>query len=217
MDEGPPKEARPQTRGAVLLSRRSLLRFGLGALGVLTIAGGAARWLFWDRLKDAYLRVAYPALAPGLKGRLDSTTLTVLIDVAELLLGAPPAARYSRYFEWHATHVDGYLSLYGEFVAYLDAQARKHQGLSFVDCSVEDRRAILMGIMRQRVDPRMGSDLTRFWRGATHRRLVLFDRFVLQEILNLYSKTDAWLALGYEAFPGMPVGLEDYRQPPPGV
>lgn len=197
-----------------LLSRRRLLRLGLGALGALAIAGGATRWIPWGRLKDEYLRIAYPPLDSGLPGRLDPASLATLEAVTEVLIGGPPAARYGRYFVWHATHVDGYRSIYTAFCAYMEAQVRSSGDPSFVECSPGRQQEILSAIMRRRAHHVIGSDLYRFWNGVVHRRLVLFDRYILQEILNLYFKTDAWLAVGYEAYPGVPTGLEAYRLPP---
>jgi hypothetical protein len=41
-----------------------------------------------------------------------------------------------------------------------------------------------------------------------------FRNYVLLEVLALFCQTDAWVALGYEAWPGTPRGLETYREAP---
>ena len=201
-------------RAPRLLTRRSLLKLGFGALGALTVAGGAVRWFFWRPLKNAYMAVAYPALAPEIRGRLDAVTIRALDATAEALLGFPAPPRYRRYFEWHATHVAGYRAIYRSFADYLANRARTDHGMAFSDCSRGQKRAILSAVLDARADHKLGTDLGRIWRGVARKDLVQYDAYILREILDLYAKTDAWLAIGYDAFPGKPAGLDGYQRPP---
>lgn len=40
---------------------------------------------------------------------------------------------------------------------------------------------------------------------------------VADQILGVFARTDAWVALGYESWPGQPRGLTAYRQAPAGI
>ena len=41
-----------------------------------------------------------------------------------------------------------------------------------------------------------------------------YRRYILDEALALFARTDAWTALGYRGWPGQPRGLDRYRRTP---
>jgi len=46
------------------------------------------------------------------------------------------------------------------------------------------------------------------------RSWIRFEQYVVREILALFVRTDGWVLLGYETWPGTPRGLDSYTQPP---
>jgi len=43
----------------------------------------------------------------------------------------------------------------------------------------------------------------------------LYHRHIVREVLALFARTDAWILLGYEAWPGTARGFTRYVQAPP--
>jgi hypothetical protein len=41
-----------------------------------------------------------------------------------------------------------------------------------------------------------------------------FEKYIVRQILALFSQTDGWVLLGYESWPGTPRGLESYTRAP---
>jgi hypothetical protein len=121
------------------------------------------------------------------------------------------AAHYEDFFRWRSENLRGYKTLYEQFVAALDLRGRRLSKCDFVDCSLEMQEEILARLAQvssaeTRWDKVRVSLLDRDW--------VLFDRYIVRDILLLFSKTDAWTVLGYEAWPGTPRGLDRYTHPP---
>jgi hypothetical protein len=95
------------------------------------------------------------------------------------------------------------------FAAWLEKTAVAKGADDFQTAGPEMRAEILASCMRLRTN----NDLRRAWNGVASRDHVLWDRHILQPMLELYSLTDAWLGLGYDTFPGDPSGLDSYREP----
>ena len=56
------------------------------------------------------------------------------------------------------------------------------------------------------------------WDGVRRRSAAVpgrrIDRYILDEALALFARTDAWVVLGYRGWPGQPRGLDRYRRAP---
>ncbi len=50
--------------------------------------------------------------------------------------------------------------------------------------------------------------------GLFERQWLVYDRYIVREIFDLFARTDAWVKLGYETWPGEHRGLYTYTQPP---
>jgi hypothetical protein len=50
--------------------------------------------------------------------------------------------------------------------------------------------------------------------GLFQRQWLIYDRYIIREIFDLFARTDAWVKLGYETWPGEHRGLYTYTQPP---
>jgi hypothetical protein len=118
---------------------------------------------------------------------------------------------YEGYFRYRAGNLDGYANLYQQLVTTLDTAAQDRGETSFVESDRETRRAILdtglQHIINNNFQDASANILTD---AATWEH---YARFFLREVLSLFMYTDAWIAVGYDGWPGMARGLERYRQP----
>jgi hypothetical protein len=144
---------------------------------------------------------------------LDDNARRAMVALAEAVFINYPVelGRYEAFFTFRARNVRGYTQLYEDFTAELDAAARYDYGLPFADVRLSRRRALLAPWLTMPVTPQ-----ERLLAGATQGLPWLtYAQHVFGEILDLFMYTDAWLAAGYESWPGMPRGLDAYRQPLP--
>jgi len=130
-----------------------------------------------------------PTPAPPQTETLGDRAEAVLNSAVEALLGPDvDRDRYMDCFRWRAENIDGLNANYAEFAEWADSQAMRAFSHAFDECTPDERRQVLDG------DPP--------------------SRRVPQEILNFYALTDAWVAVGYDDWPGSPRGLDSYvRQP----
>jgi hypothetical protein len=182
------------------LSRRRLLLLCSAAL----IGSGSA--LFARRpLYHAVLRPGLPYAPPEV---LRESELKTLLAAVQAFLGETRSStHYEAFFRWRAENLPGYGALYRQFAAELDRAAETQE--RFVACPPEEQRRIV-----RRFAPR---DLARLRSSLFDRRQLRFTTYVVQEILALFARTDAWVRLGYESWPGVSRGLETYRLARPGV
>jgi hypothetical protein len=161
----------------------------LGALGVLGRRRLVRRWL-------------HASLAPTPPGPLDDAVVRTMLSATRTLLGEPlEIAHYEDYFRWRAQNLPGYRSLYGDFAAALDRAA---QG-SFVSAPPVRQRRILAEMLPVRGWSRLG-------RGLFGRDTERFAHFVVLEVFQRFTSTDAWLRIGYESWPGTPRGFDFYQR-----
>lgn len=191
------------------VSRRTLLKGGAVAAGAAAAWGGieaipgfTRRWL------DALRRAADPELPEAPPGPLDTATLATLLAAARALVGdAARRPQYGELLRSRAEAVAGYRRLYRRFAARLEAEAGPG-GLGNLP-EGEARRIVA------RLAP--PGRLRRLRLGLAEDERGLFRSRVVLELLGLYAATDAWIALGYDAWPGTPRGLEVYTRPAEGV
>jgi len=183
----------------------------LGAITVLMVAQSAKDWLLAP-LRALYSRLLSPSLADAPTGPLSAGALNTLLMATRALAGVPvQTAYYEDFFRWRAENLRGNKALYERFAAALDRRARRLVGCDFVDSSQQMQEKIIKKL------PQLRSASTRWDRvriAVLEREWLLFDQFIVRDILLLFFRTDAWTLLGYEAWPGTPRGLDQYTQAP---
>ncbi len=189
------------------LSRRTFLAaLSAGAAGSAALLGvlGAARVVG--------RRLGPPAVDDAATGELGANQLRTLLAATAAVAGAAiRQEHYAAFFRWRAAHLRGHLRLYQRFCAAVDRAARGANRTAFADCPAEAQYRILERAFRARADAAL--------HGPSLRRLLdydwqLYERHILREVLALFAATDAWLLLGYDAWPGTPRGFERYRRAP---
>jgi hypothetical protein len=136
----------------------------------------------------------------------------------------PLRGHYARYFEYRAVNMTGYAALYEAFAADV-----RRLDPGFLAAGLDARLEVL-DRMRYRsakgelappgrdedLDTRRAPTATALPEGLPEAalRAIRFERYILQEILAVFSKTDAWLALGYRSWPESARGLEEHLRPP---
>ena len=199
----------------MILSRRRFLRLSVvGAVGATTMLLAAYSAEAWLRapLRALYARLRSPGLEDAPTGPLSVEALNALLAATTALAGVPvQLAHYEDFFRWRAEHLPGYKALYEQFAAALASRARRSVGCAFVGCS----RQMQQKILEERPQLRGGDGRWHKARVAVlEREWVRFDQYIVRDILLLFLRTDAWISLGYEAWPGTPRGLERYTQAP---
>jgi hypothetical protein len=199
----------------MIVSRRGFLRLSVvvavGAITVLMTAQ-SARALLRAPFRALYARLRSPRLEDAPTGPLSAEALNALLAATTALAGVPvQLAHYEDFFRWRAEHLRGYKNLYEQFAAALARRARRSVGCDFVACHRQEQQKVLA----ERPQLRSGDTRWRSVRVAVlGREWVRFDQYILRDVLLLFSRTDAWTLLGYEAWPGTPRGLERYTQAP---
>jgi hypothetical protein len=153
---------------------------------LLVATGGAAVVAVGLRgsLRGLLHQLADPALDKTAIGPLSGHAITTLLATTEAFLGSPvEKAHYEDFFRWHAETLPGYHALYERFAATVNQAARRAHGCDFAGCEVGMRQTILAPAFR------------------AHR------------VESRIAHTDAWRVAGYDAWPGIPRGLERYTQP----
>lgn len=198
-------------------NRRRFLQIAALAAGG-TFAAGAVAWRYaMSSAASLYRRLVEMPRNSGRPGKLDDEDAKTLMAVTTALVGSNvDQNRYEDFFRWHAENAPGYREIYERFVRALDRAAARSGGARFSGASLEVQRAILVKAVEVRTMINLG-DRTRGFRMALFDRdWLLFERYVVREILTLFARTDAWLLAGYGAHPGLPRGLDAYREPPSG-
>ncbi len=187
------------------VSRRKFLQIaGIGTVGAVT--GYPALRFSRPALRRWLVEPDLPLGAAT--GPLDEATLQILQATTAALLDVPvEMGHYRDFFQWRSQHVPGYKGLHEQFAASVNAAA----GTPFVDCDVAVQRGVLARCLRA---GNPAGHLGQTWAGLFDRRWLIYDRYVVREIFDLFARTDAWVKLGYETWPGEHRGLYTYTQPP---
>lgn len=194
------------------LSRRRFLKV------LLVATGGAAAVAvgLGVPLRRLYHRLTDPALSGAPAGPLDEHVLQALLATTDAYAGYPVEhGHYAEFFRWHSETLPGYKALYERFAATVNRSARRSLGCDFVQCEHTVRQKILapafqIDHLHTRFDRLRFSLLEGEWR--------LFAFHIVRPIAALFARTDAWRLAGYDAWPGIPQGLDSYvRRPLRGV
>lgn len=189
------------------LSRRTFLRAVSGGAA----AAGAALLGAWGLGRAVVRRLGPAAVDDAATGALTAAELRTLLAAAAAVVGVPiRQEHYAAFFQWRAAHVRGHRRLYARFCVAVDRAARAAHRLPFADSGSEVQSRILERAFRARAGTASRSWLRRAW----EYDWLLYERYILRETLSLFAATDAWLLLGYDAWPGSPRGFERYRRTP---
>jgi hypothetical protein len=183
------------------LSRRA---FVVSAFG-LAIAAAGGGVLLWRRRR----RAAVPAVEPGPTGEIDDATYAVLLATPGALVdGDVELEHYRDFFRFRAARVPGYLDLYRAFAQSV-AEATRRLGVGeLASAPPATRREVIVEGCFSRA---LGAG--RLAGGPDDETRARFELYVAREILELFNATDAWILLGYDAWPGTARGLDAYRKP----
>jgi hypothetical protein len=177
------------------ISRRRLFQLMKAAAGATAGVG------IQTRLRRLGINVA--AADAKVPAPLSSDCTATLVSLARALVGDDVEVNiYRQFFGWRAEHLPGIRDAYEELARQLDIAARKRHGLRFAESDLQGRATIIHDL----VDPSPDAVI----KGA----LTSTARAVRADVFALYAGTDAWLALGYDDWPGVPRGLEGYQHLP---
>ena len=197
------------------VSRRKFLKLVTTAIGGGLIGYGAFQYLavrFPQQSSLVNNWLTEPTLAAAPTGRLHEAVLHTLLATVRAVIDQPVATEhYAAYFTWYAENRPGYKTLYEAFFQTVNRAARAVSGCGFDDCHLATQRQLLERAFTVRAET---GRVARLRIGVLNRQWLRYDRFIVQEILVLFARTDALLVLGYEAWPGTPRGLENYTSPP---
>jgi hypothetical protein len=190
------------------LSRRALI--GLLSLGAAAVTAGAFRSP--PRLYGPPRPVWPPALDGAPTGSINADGMRTLLAAARAIVLEPiDAAHYAAFLRWRAEHLPGHYALYERFRATVNGIARREEGLPFDQCAVASQRRIL----RPALEARSEQSARRRPPRGDERDWALYQRHIVREVLTLFARTDAWILLGYEAWPGTARGFTRYLHAPP--
>jgi hypothetical protein len=174
------------------LSRRRFLT--VAAAAALATAAGAA-WTKRRALRQ-WLVFAPPGRTPV--GPLPTRTEVVMRALVPALLGEPiEPGHYLDDLRWRAEHLPGHRGVMVRFAADLDAAARRRGATGFDTLPREAQRAVLASLRPLR-------GWRRAWRGLAERGRAQASEHVVRVLLARFAGTDAWVRLGYPAWPGVP-------------
>jgi hypothetical protein len=147
--------------------------------------------------------LAHPDLKVEPEGLLGEGAVRALLAMTTALFTTEVETQhYAEFFRWRSENLRGYRSLYERFAVAVDRAAQDARGSDFASCDAAVRREILQGLKPGAYAPIFARDRLRF------------EKYIFQETFALFTRTDAWIWLGYEAWPGTRRGLEAYTQAP---
>jgi len=152
---------------------------------------------FHQLILAASLAAVMPARAAAAEtGVLDERTRLVLVANAKAITGfSALRGYYEDYYRHQALNRAGHLFVYRLYARMTDRIASETGAATFLACTDAERLAAIAKIR------------------ALPRAAQLFEGPIFQETLAVFEKTDAWLQLGYESWPGTPRGHDIYQRP----
>jgi hypothetical protein len=176
----------------------------------MALAATVGAWASWTRRDAMRLWLLDPPLGDAPPGRLDPSTADVLAATVTALVDTRvEPVHYLEMFRWRAEHVPGARALYRRFEHHVERAAAAAGAASYVDAPLELRRRILAGLRPARGRGRLGRVLL----ARDEDRIA---RHVVREVYRHFARTDAWLRVGYESWPGMPRGIARFPVETPG-
>ena len=186
------------------LSRRRFLLWTAGAAAGAAGIGVPVAMHYATQIRDL-------PLPTDTTRSMTATTHATMAALIEAIFPDEPidVDRYMQYLEIRADNVPGYGDLYAQFQADVDRLAEQAHDMPFAETPITARRDIIspwFTIPQSRTE-RATTVLTNGvpWLTYSHR--------IFAEILTIYMRTDAWVAIGYDSYPGTPRGLDNYKLP----
>jgi hypothetical protein len=187
------------------LSRRRFLTV-VSLVAGMSAAAAVQRWgvgqfaSIWSRIYNGLID---PGLKDAAEGPLGEGAVRALLATTEAFVGTEiERSHYEAFFRWRSENLSGYRSLYERFAVVVDRAAKESRKPDFARCDMEVRREIL-----QSFKPNT-------YALVFERDGLRFEKYIFQQILDLFSHTDAWILLGYKSWPGTPRGLDAYTKAP---
>lgn len=118
-------------------------------------------------------------------------------------------SHYEEFWSWRAANIPGHRGLYERVATMLNRLGEAAAQRPFAQLNLETRRGIIDELLQWQ-----GHKLRKLWVGVVDSDRLYFNRFLVQPVLELYARTDAWIHLGYKAWRGQPRGLDRYRVAP---
>jgi hypothetical protein len=180
------------------LSRRELIKLLAGATA-------AAAGLMDDFLLPAQAHKREAAVQETAPTALPTEMLAALMSmVPALFIMNPPQQvnHYEQMLRVRAEQRPGDLRRYSEAATELNRRAQEQMGSAFEALDIPTRRALL----QNDIDNLIANDNAGRDEGNEVGE-------TMHDLLTCYLYTDAYVAIGYDAWPGIPRGLEAYRQP----
>lgn len=190
------------------ISRRGFLK-----LAALSSGSIIAAYIFvrhFSPFHAMYRRLIASELYDAPAVPLDYRALANLLAVTRLLTHPfIENDHYEDFLKWRSENIRGYKYVYEKISLILENKSMELFSCSFLDCDAADQLAIL-----GRIRPR--NRLDKVNKAVFSKDDLLFERFFIFDVLSLYARTDAWIELGYESWPGKPRGLNRYMRAPAG-
>jgi hypothetical protein len=142
-------------------------------------------------------------------GPLNTQILQALLVTTEIITeNNVEKSHYKDYFNWRSNNLKGYKALYKKFFETLDRSTKKSFGCSFIGCDKGTqyemlKKAFEVQTTKGRID--------RIRKGLFDRDWLLFNKYIFPEILSLFARTDAWVSIGYDSWPGVPIGRTHWQ------
>ncbi len=177
------------------LTRRRFI--AIAALAAASMSAGAA-WTQRRAVKRWLLHAPPDRSAPG---PLSLRAEVVLRAAVPALLGEPiDPAHYVSGFQWRAARLPGHRERVERFAEHLDAGARRFRKRGFEELTRAQQQRLL-------ADVRPLHGWRRVWRSVSDHDRARDAEQVVGGMLATFASTDAWVRLGYEAWPGTPRGI----------
>lgn len=201
------------------ISRRNFIKLLAGATAAAAGIGVPAILYLTqedDEKEDTASQSATPTPSPKLPPDMSDIIPSLMAATEALFINYDiEPTHYEAFFRYRAASADGYLALYEHFVSTLDSDAQNMNQSTFLDSDTTTQRTILDAglnhIINNDFQDASGNILTD---APTWEH---YARFFLREALTLFMFTDAWIAIGYDGWPGRARGLDLYRKPLPSI
>lgn len=174
------------------VTRRRFL--ALGTVAAVAAAAGVA----WVQRRALRRWLVFAPPGHSSPGPLPTRAEVVLRALVPALLGEPvDPGPYVEELRWRAAHLRGHRAILVRFTEHLDAGARRAGAAGFDALPRDAQRRVLDGLRPVR-------GWRRAWRGLAERERAQAIEYVVRVLLTRFAGTDAWVRLGYPAWPGVP-------------
>jgi hypothetical protein len=193
------------------ISRRSFLKIVLAVVGASAVGAVLIeRWKvgFLSSLQALHHGLVDPVIKKAPTGVLSEQALKALLAVTQTLVDSPvETSHYVEFFQWRSQNLQGYKDVYEQFAFTVNHAAKQSVNQEFSDSETGVRLRILQ-------KTRLAGRINRIQMGLFERDWLRFEKYIVREILEVFNRTDAWILLGYESWPGTARGLVEYREVP---